>query len=319
MPPQNFCNRTLGFPLPSLEIKLVTVAPHYIATSAPARGEIYIRGPSVPQMGFHANPEASVAAFLADGWVKTGDVGEWDFKNPGLRIIGRLKPLGGRFMGEFVAVERLEKAYEASNVVNKCCLVYSWRKTQPIALISECPRSVLFSVFKTNPFTGASLPNLRKFANFHLPKETPGMSNDGLLLSIPVKALLLNELKIVARDQGCVDFEVIGGIIMTEAPLPLAPKPRRTKVAKMTQAQQIAADVEVQDELDRKAVAVTYSAETEVIHWTPLLGSDCALTQQSRSTNSSNGRRMSAPPPHTPKMVPRTEVMRFPRRREAEY
>lgn len=145
------------------------------------------------------------------------------------------------------------------------------------------------------------------------------MSNDGLLLSIPVKALLLNELKIVARDQGCVDFEVIGGIIMTEAPLPRAPKPRRTKVAKMTPIQQRAADAEVQDDLDRKAVAVIYSAETEVMHWTPLLDPDCALIQQSRSTSYFRGRRMSAPPPHTPKMVPREEEMRIPRWRAAEY
>lgn len=165
MPPQRFCNRTLGFPLPSLEIKLVTIAPNYIATSNPARGEIYIRGPSVPQMGFHANPEASVAAFLADGWVKTGDIGEWDFKNPGLRIIGRLKPLEGRFMGEYVAVERLEKVYEASNVVNECCLVYSWRKTQPIALISEDHPFYLHFLLCTNSRRRitAQSPQVRQF------------------------------------------------------------------------------------------------------------------------------------------------------------
>lgn len=142
------------------------------------------------------------------------------------------------------------------------------------------------------------------------------MSNDGLLLSIPVKALLLNELKIVARDQGCVDFEVIGGIIMTEAPLPRVTKPRKTKMAKMTLEQQKAADGEVQHDLDRKAIAVVYSAETEVMLWTPILDPDCPLTAQGRSTNYSSGRRILAPAIYKPKMVPRKEELRFPRPRE---
>lgn len=142
------------------------------------------------------------------------------------------------------------------------------------------------------------------------------MSNDGLLLSIPVKALLLNELKIVARDQGCVDFEVIGGIIMTEAPLPRAPKPkpRRMKTAKGATTEGSAGDAEVQDDLDRKAVAVVYSAETEVMLWTPLLKPEQALIRQDRSTSYFKTRRMSEPPPslHT-KMVPRREEMRLAR------
>lgn len=117
------------------------------------------------------------------------------------------------------------------------------------------------------------------------------MSNDGLLLSIPVKALLLNELKIVARDQGCVDFEVIGGIIMTEAPLPRTPKTRRKKVAMRALEHQRAADTKVQNDLDRKAIAIAYSAETEVMLWTPLLDTDCPLTLQGRSTSYCNGRR----------------------------
>lgn len=139
MPPNHFSTRTLGFPLPSLEMKLVTVPPHYIATSTPARGEIYIRGPSVPQMGFYGNPEASASIFLDDGWIKTGDIGEWDTRHPGLKIIDRIKPLTQRFMGEYVPIERLERAYRASNVVNECCLIYSGKKTQPIAIISGYP------------------------------------------------------------------------------------------------------------------------------------------------------------------------------------
>lgn len=152
-PPNHFNIRTLGFPLPSLEIKLVTVSPNFSATSVPARGEIYIRGPSVPKSG---HPEASDPAFLEDGWVKTGTIGEWNVGNPGLTIIDRIKPLKERFMGEYVPIGVLERAYEDSNVVKECCLIYSARKAQPIAIVCESFHyPYLFSLF-TPPFSFVS-------------------------------------------------------------------------------------------------------------------------------------------------------------------
>jgi fatty-acyl-CoA synthase len=48
-----------------------------VPDGAPGEGEIQLRGPNITP-GYFENPEATEAAFTADGWLKTGDVGRRD-------------------------------------------------------------------------------------------------------------------------------------------------------------------------------------------------------------------------------------------------
>ncbi|WP_420637936.1 acyl-CoA synthetase [Candidatus Poriferisocius sp.] len=57
---------TVGFPLPGVELRL-----------APETGEVQVRGPNVFP-GYWRRPEATAAAFDADGWFRTGDLGAFD-------------------------------------------------------------------------------------------------------------------------------------------------------------------------------------------------------------------------------------------------
>lgn len=136
MSPSHHRANILGAPLPSLEMKLVSVGSRYNATSDPPRGEIYVRGPSVPHMGYYQDREASISASLDGGWIKTGAIGVWNSKKSGLRIVDNIKPLSERFMGEHIPVEVLERKYALSDIVAECCLFYSGRKAQPVAVIS---------------------------------------------------------------------------------------------------------------------------------------------------------------------------------------
>jgi malonyl-CoA/methylmalonyl-CoA synthetase len=70
---------TVGFPFPGVELRLGEGA------------EIEVRGPNVIA-GYWQRPEASAEAFTADGWFRTGDLGELD-PDGYLRIIGRSKEL----------------------------------------------------------------------------------------------------------------------------------------------------------------------------------------------------------------------------------
>src|SRR5207253_560025 len=54
-----------------------------------AAGEIAAAGPSV-HLGYHKNPTANVELFTADGWFRTGDLGQCDTAGH-VRIVGRLK------------------------------------------------------------------------------------------------------------------------------------------------------------------------------------------------------------------------------------
>jgi fatty-acyl-CoA synthase len=69
-------------------------------------GEIQVRGWSVMR-GYYNNPEATAKAFTADGWLRTGDLGEL---HPGgrLKMVGRLKDVF-RVGGENVAPAEVEE------------------------------------------------------------------------------------------------------------------------------------------------------------------------------------------------------------------
>ncbi|HEU4644592.1 MAG TPA: fatty-acid--CoA ligase, partial [Burkholderiales bacterium] len=69
-------------------------------------GEIQVRGWNVMK-GYINNPEANAKAFTADGWLRTGDLGEL---HPGgrLRMVGRLKDVF-RVGGENVAPAEVEE------------------------------------------------------------------------------------------------------------------------------------------------------------------------------------------------------------------
>jgi malonyl-CoA/methylmalonyl-CoA synthetase len=71
---------TVGFPLPGVEVRLA---------GSPA--EIEVRGPNV-FAGYWQRPDANAEAFTADGWFRTGDLGELDAAGY-LRISGRAKEL----------------------------------------------------------------------------------------------------------------------------------------------------------------------------------------------------------------------------------
>ncbi len=73
---------TVGFPLPGVEVRL---------DGGGASGQILLRGPNVFP-GYWQREAATLEAFTADGWFRTGDVGAFD-PDGYLRIVGRSKEL----------------------------------------------------------------------------------------------------------------------------------------------------------------------------------------------------------------------------------
>lgn len=90
---------TEGRPLPGIEMRIAEPGPD-------GTGEVQARGPSV-FAGYRAPAEANQAAFTADGWFRTGDLGRFDAAG-NLLITGRVKEmivLGG---GKNVFPEEVE-------------------------------------------------------------------------------------------------------------------------------------------------------------------------------------------------------------------
>src|SRR6266567_3163466 len=80
---------SVGVPFPGVLVRVW-------AESAPAPpgadGEIQIRGPQVFR-GYAGNPSATAGAFTADGWFRTGDIGQLDSGTGHLVIRGRIKEM----------------------------------------------------------------------------------------------------------------------------------------------------------------------------------------------------------------------------------
>ncbi|HYX02577.1 MAG TPA: AMP-binding protein, partial [Reyranella sp.] len=80
---------TVGLPFPATEIKLLDDQDREVAVGE--AGEICARGPQVMQ-GYWEKPEANAAAFTADGYFRTGDIGVFDERGY-LKIVDRKKDM----------------------------------------------------------------------------------------------------------------------------------------------------------------------------------------------------------------------------------
>jgi long-chain acyl-CoA synthetase len=110
---ENHSLGSVGPPLPNLEVRL---APD---------GEIQVRGPSV-MLGYWKNPADTAAAF-DNGWLRTGDLGQWE---PGgnLRIVGRKKEMLVLATGKKVVPTRIEQLLAASPLIDQSCVLGDGRK-----------------------------------------------------------------------------------------------------------------------------------------------------------------------------------------------
>ncbi|GMJ03862.1 long-chain acyl-CoA synthetase 4 [Hibiscus trionum] len=100
---------TVGPPVPNIDVRLESVPEmNYDALSSTPRGEVCIRGKTL-FTGYYKREDLTNEV-LVDGWLHTGDVGEWQ-PNGSMKIIDRKKNIFKLSQGEYVAVENLENIY----------------------------------------------------------------------------------------------------------------------------------------------------------------------------------------------------------------
>ncbi|KAH8114997.1 long-chain-fatty-acid-CoA-ligase [Phellopilus nigrolimitatus] len=136
MPPEFMQYGAVGAPVPSTEIKLLDVPEiGYYSTNERPQGEVLIRGPSVIK-GYYKRDDLNndETIFTKDGWMRTGDVGQWN-RDGTLSLIDRIKNLIKLQGGEYIALERLESIYKSCNFVSNICVHATTDAKQPIAII----------------------------------------------------------------------------------------------------------------------------------------------------------------------------------------
>jgi len=110
---------TVGKPLPGVEVKIAS------------DGEIFARGPNI-MPGYYKNKKETDAV-IKDGWLHTGDIGEFDSEGY-LKITDRKKHLFKTSAGKYIAPTPIENLFLASKYIDQFMLIGD-RRTFLSALI----------------------------------------------------------------------------------------------------------------------------------------------------------------------------------------
>jgi fatty-acyl-CoA synthase len=103
-----------------VEMKIVDDSGRRLPEDGVAQGELCVRGPWVAS-AYYEDPAATAAAFTADGWFRTGDLGVIDADGY-LRITGRLKEIIIR-KGEKISVKEVEDLIATHPAVAEVALI----------------------------------------------------------------------------------------------------------------------------------------------------------------------------------------------------
>ncbi len=125
----------IGVPTPCNDVKLVDIPDmDYTSEDKPnSRGEICIRGPNC-FVGYYKEEALTREALDADGWVHTGDVGEWDERGR-LKIIDRKKNIFKLAQGEYVSPEKIENAICRNKYISQAFVEGNSLKATLVAII----------------------------------------------------------------------------------------------------------------------------------------------------------------------------------------
>ena len=158
-------------------------------------GEIQVRGWNVMR-GYYNNPEATAKAFTADGWLRTGDLGELTADGR-LRMSGRLKDVF-RVGGENVAPAEVEEVLLAHPAVETAQVI-----GVPDSRMGEV--ACAYVTLKGKVFEDELLDWCRsRMANFRVPRylkivedfEAIGMTASGKVQKAKLREHALREFKL---------------------------------------------------------------------------------------------------------------------------
>jgi long-chain acyl-CoA synthetase len=127
-PPGGVRVGTVGPPIPNTEVKLAS------------DGEVMVRGPQVMK-GYRNLPEKTAEALSEDGWLLTGDIGEFDEAGY-LRIIDRKKELIINAAGKNMSPANIEAKLKAATPLIAQAVAIGDNRPYNVALIALDPESL---------------------------------------------------------------------------------------------------------------------------------------------------------------------------------
>ena len=152
----NFAMRSCGKPVDGMKVRIDSNDPQNEV------GEIQVRGDNV-MTGYYKNEEATKAAFTADGWMRTGDLGLLD-KDGNIYIKGRSKNMILTASGQNIYPEEVEELLNAMPHVKESIVIE--RNKHIVAIVSA-------EVDAANPLSKEQLDEAMKSNLASLNRELP--------------------------------------------------------------------------------------------------------------------------------------------------
>jgi long-chain acyl-CoA synthetase len=131
---------TVGKPFPGVEVKIAQ------------DGEILTRGPNIMQ-GYYKNKKETDEV-LKDGWLHTGDIGEFDAEGF-LKITDRKKHLFKTSAGKYIAPTPIENLFSASKFVDQFVLIGDKRMFLSALIVPDYESLKEFADANKIPYTSA--------------------------------------------------------------------------------------------------------------------------------------------------------------------
>ncbi|KAF3681082.1 Long chain acyl-CoA synthetase 5 [Capsicum annuum] len=185
---------TVGVPMTTIEARLESVPEMgYDALASVPRGEICLRGTTLFS-GYHKREDLTKSV-LVDGWLHTGDIGEWQ-PDGAMKIIDRKKNIFKLSQGEYVAVEIIEGVY------SRCPLVTS------IWIYGNSFESFLVAVV---------VPERKALEDWASSNQQTG-DFSSLCNNAKARKYILDELNSTARKHQLRGFEMLGAVHLEPNP-----------------------------------------------------------------------------------------------------
>lgn len=145
--------------------------------------EILVKGPTV-MAGYYNKPEATEAAFTADGWFRTGDAGHFD-ANGALVLTERIKDLFKTSNGKYIAPQAIESRLGEDPYIEQVAVIGDQRKY----------------------VTAIIIPAFEAIKEYARKKKIQYRNIEDLVKNADIRALIEERLNIL--QQGLAGFEKI--------------------------------------------------------------------------------------------------------------
>jgi len=180
----------VGPPLPCNNIKLVDIPDMEYFTSR-GQGEICLMGSNIFK-GYFRDPEKTASVMDSEGWLHTGDVGEW-LPNGTLKIIDRKKLIFKLSRGEYVAPDRVEFIYMESPYIAQ------------VFVHGDSLKSCVIGVI---------VPNQKEIREWAVRRGMPSDSFTALCNHREVKRFIMDQIVMLSKDAQLAYYEEVKDIYL---------------------------------------------------------------------------------------------------------